>query len=187
MVFGRKQAYLRWFAVFISMSCVVLLNYSDYSLFPPLDMTPELRSVMKWISLFASLVATWFMFSTYSRIKEDMEEQTMQLLHETKDQNISLSQSSSLLREIFDRSPFSIFITAVDDGRLLFANARTIEQFELPTQEAVVFDYYANPNEQQIIIQTLQRSGKLNYLELELKTHTGKKFWAAASINPIEF
>ncbi len=92
--------------------------------------------------------------------------------------------SASLFEQLFDISPFPAVVSRLRDKAVLAINKRTSEMFGVPHAHALglfTTDYYANPEDRQLLAVPLERDGQADNVLLELRHPKGGTFWARAS------
>ena len=83
-----------------------------------------------------------------------------------------------------------ISITRIEDGWGLYGNKALADLLGAPVETLIdqkVGDYYYNPAERDIVLETLQKDGIIKNREIRLKRYDGSLFWANISISPITF
>ena len=103
----------------------------------------------------------------------------------------ALAESEQRFRAIANASPVAMLISAVEDGKLLFANKRLHEVLHeedgsLPGHRTP--DFYANIEDRTRLLQQLAESGRAQGFEIKVRRRDGTEFWAslAAQIMPFE-
>jgi diguanylate cyclase (GGDEF)-like protein/PAS domain S-box-containing protein len=101
-----------------------------------------------------------------------------------------LRESEVSLRTLLDMSPISIVGTRIADNKVVFANPRAGEMFELPMDQAIGQhspDFWVDPADRGVLLSGLQRDGRVDDLEVQMKTGTGHVFWVRLSSQRMRF
>jgi diguanylate cyclase (GGDEF)-like protein/PAS domain S-box-containing protein len=99
-------------------------------------------------------------------------------------------RSEDNLRKLFEVAPVSLVLTSAVEKRVILANWRTSELFEIPLEEMVgqrPTDYYVNPEERDRLLARVQQEGHVENFEALLKTATGRVFPALLSAQRLLF
>ena len=99
-------------------------------------------------------------------------------------QTAALRASEGRLNTILQSSPFPIVIARRIDGRILFANAPTVDLLELPALDALgraVPEFLEDTVDWQTFAQDVVRRGRLTDFETRLRTAEGRPFWSVLS------
>jgi diguanylate cyclase (GGDEF)-like protein/PAS domain S-box-containing protein len=116
---------------------------------------------------------------------------TMFVLHDISSRTRSeaaMRQSEENLRNVFENAPFPIIVTSEEEGYLLYVNPAALRLYNLEEsnlKELRNLYFYQNPEKRQEIRALLKEQGKIDYLELPLKTSDKQPLWVATSIRKI--
>jgi diguanylate cyclase (GGDEF)-like protein/PAS domain S-box-containing protein len=94
------------------------------------------------------------------------------------------------LQVIFASSPVALSLSRLSDRVVLEANQRAADLFEVPITEArgrPALDFWADPGDRDRLLGALQTAPRIERFESEMKTRTGRRFWAELSAGIIEF
>jgi PAS domain S-box-containing protein len=109
---------------------------------------------------------------------------------ERKHQEQALEQSNTRLRSLLETVPFSIAVTRRSDGKPLFNNAPMQKQNGLSPnidEHPYALDYYQHPEDRARVLAELVAKGRIDSIELALKTPAGEHWWALLSMVPMDF
>ncbi len=109
---------------------------------------------------------------------------------ERKHQEQALEQSNARLRSLLETVPFSIAVTRRSDGKPLFNNAPMQKQNGLSPnidEHPYALDYYEHPEDRARVLAELTTKGRIDSIELALKTPAGEHWWALLSMVPMDF
>lgn len=99
----------------------------------------------------------------------------------------ALKESEDKFKIIADNTPFPIIIINMN-SEVLYANRMTEEMFETKYKNAVNTDgYYFDISQRKAMKAILERTDTIKDYEIQLKTHTGRIFWALVSASFVEF
>ncbi|MDZ7966690.1 MAG: AAA family ATPase [Nostoc sp. DedSLP03] len=106
-----------------------------------------------------------------------------------KQAEAALQRSETKFRNIFENSQVGIFRARLSDGLFLDANQRFANLFGFDSPEEVIgllhgVDCYVNPSDRQQALELLNRDGKLQNFEVQLRKRDGTLFWALYSARP---
>ena len=133
---------------------------------------------------------------TVSRDKEDLE-----LILQTTTQHgdlieyelytqavLSVRQSEDLLRAIAESTPVLMFLTQRQDGAITYANSTASEQLGITVGDLLghhLYEFYANPLDEQNLLQMLEQQGYVRDYELQVIRADGTTIWVSSSIHPL--
>jgi diguanylate cyclase (GGDEF)-like protein/PAS domain S-box-containing protein len=92
--------------------------------------------------------------------------------------------SEDNLRKLFEVSPVSLVLTSAATKRVILANRRTSELFELDPEKMVgqhPTDFYVHPEARELLLARVEKEGHVENFEAVLKTATGRTFHALMS------
>ncbi|MGL5925612.1 PAS domain S-box protein, partial [Chroococcidiopsis sp.] len=101
----------------------------------------------------------------------------------------ALQRSETKFRNIFENSQVGIFRARLSDGLFLDANQRFANLFGFDSPDEVIgllhaVDCYVNPSDRHKAVELLNRDGKLQNFEVQLRRRDGTLFWALYSARP---
>ncbi|MEI8133108.1 MAG: PAS domain S-box protein [Leptolinea sp.] len=89
-----------------------------------------------------------------------------------------------------DNASFALTVVALESGKVLYANRRILNLFEIPLDQPVGRldqNYLINQEQYEPLIQKLKREGQITDQELHLKTWQGRPIWILMSANLVTF
>jgi diguanylate cyclase (GGDEF)-like protein/PAS domain S-box-containing protein len=98
--------------------------------------------------------------------------------------------SEDNLRKLFEVSPVSLVLTSAEKRRVIFANRRTSELFEIRPADMVgqsPTDFYVHPEDRERLLSRVREEGHVDNFEAMLKTATGRIFPALISAQHLLF
>jgi len=102
----------------------------------------------------------------------------------------ALKHSESSLRALFDAAPNPLAVTAIADGRILYANPAAMSVYELTPADIgkrMSTQFYQNPEDRAKIMRLLQEYGWVDDFELGMRTSSGQERWVLNSVRKIFF
>ena len=100
---------------------------------------------------------------------------------ELKKTSCALAEQETQFRQIIDNLPISISIVTLD-GTIRYANSQAMSLFEFSSMDELYNtkapNVWADPTRRNTWLDTLQKNGIVTNFEMDLKTPSGKKFWA---------
>lgn len=121
--------------------------------------------------------------SNYSLGKANVD--LLSIQEEMAHKNKELTQKEEELRTIIEASPIPYAVTKASDGTVLFTNKPLAEILNHPVEKLIgqkSLDYYYNPNEREFVLKQLEKHGKLENYELQLKKADGTPVWMLFSL-----
>ncbi len=111
---------------------------------------------------------------------------------ETKvaDRTRELRETEASLRALVDYSPIATVLTRMGDHRVLLANRRAARLFEVPLdaiQGQNAPDHWVEPGDRARYLERLRRHGRVDDMDVQLRTQTGRPFWARVSGQLLKF
>ncbi|WP_096595425.1 PAS domain S-box protein [Calothrix sp. NIES-2098] len=108
-----------------------------------------------------------------------------------KRQEQTLHDSEARLSAISEAIPIPLVISRLSDSLILYANQKFLETFLLVPEDLInsrkSSEFYYNPDERQLILQTLAKQGYVHNCEVQFKRANGSSFWAIASVQKLNF
>jgi diguanylate cyclase (GGDEF)-like protein/PAS domain S-box-containing protein len=112
----------------------------------------------------------------------------LEVLVEKRTQELRASQSA--VRRLFETSPVALVVTRIKDQTVLLANERAARLFEIPLADVAgqnAPDFWVHPDDRKALVASVREIGRHDGLEAELKTSSGKRFWAHVSATTLDF
>jgi len=135
------------------------------------------------------LLASQFAISYQNaRYYEQLQQHNAHLEQTVQERTRQLNKKNHHLEAILQALPIP-FVVSDLDGRLVECNDRLLQQFEVDEaifQQENAVNFYVNPDDRATMLHQLQQQGHVNDFECQLKTYTGKTFWALFSATRIE-
>jgi len=133
---------------------------------------------------FADFVALVLETAAWHEAKEALKQERDALEHKVTDRTRDLQESESNLRALVDFSPVSMVLTRISDSTVLLANRRASEMFEVPLQDIVgrhAPQHWIDLDLRAKYLEHVFRHGRIDDFEAEMRTRSGKTFWASLS------
>ena len=109
-------------------------------------------------------------------------------ISEKREMEERLRDSEQRFRGIAEGVPMPVVITYLDNGRFVYANARSAKVFGVPegaTAGRTVGEFYVDPADRQRLTAAVQQYGSVENFETRLRRADGSEFWALVSAQPI--
>ncbi len=106
------------------------------------------------------------------------------------DRTRELRETEASLRALVDYSPIATVLTRIGDHRVMLANRRAARLFEVPLdaiQGRLAPDHWVVPDDRGRYLERLRRHGRVDDMDVQLRTHTGRPFWARVSGQLLKF
>lgn len=101
----------------------------------------------------------------------------------------ALRKHGETLETLFAAAPMPLVLTGLDDGIVRYCNRRAADMFDTKVADVVgrrAPDFYANPEDRNAFVERLRSSGRVDSYEVQLRTVTGRSFWALMSSQAFE-
>ncbi|NDP47611.1 MAG: PAS domain S-box protein [Sulfuriferula multivorans] len=101
-----------------------------------------------------------------------------------------LRDSEAHYRSLIELAPFPAVITRVRDGILIYGNHRAEVQYGISREQGIgqpAEEFYEDRSERMRFLEPLQKTGKVDDLEVRMRTADGRPFWALVSASIVEF
>ena len=151
------------------------------------DATSHLFSAqkVKVMELLAGQFAiTWLNACYYDQLQQYNE----QLEHTVAERTHQLNKKNQHLEAILQALPIPFIVTSAD-GRLIEGNERLYRLFELNNKRLPDLNarhFYVHEADREELLRQLEQQDMVNDFECELKTASGKTFWAQFSVTSID-
>ncbi|MFN8467402.1 MAG: PAS domain S-box protein [Caldilineaceae bacterium] len=96
----------------------------------------------------------------------------------------ALRASEERYRQITDNAPMATVIVDYATGKVVYANRRALEVFEMPPEEALgtaVLGFYADGADREELVKRLETAGQVNGFVVRMRTARGRDLWMAAN------
>ncbi len=168
----------------------------------------EKRSWQPWEELVAGSIADFVALALEAaernlakqQLEAEVRERTLELTRaneklvrearERERAEARVQHSEDNLRKLFEVSPVSLVLTSAAEKRVILANRRTSELFEVDPQRLVgqrPSDFYVDPDERERLLARVVKEGHVDNYEATLKTATGRIFPALMSAQRLLF
>jgi diguanylate cyclase (GGDEF)-like protein/PAS domain S-box-containing protein len=138
----------------------------------------------------ADLVGTAMGAAESARQARELEGLRIGLEHIVKERTEELEASRAGLQRLFETLPVAIVVTSVADGRVLFINERASQLFEVPVAEAegqLAPDFWVHPEDRARLVKQTMENGRVDDVEAEIKTRSGRRIWASLSASLFQY
>ena len=135
-------------------------------------------------SSFADFVALVLETAAWHEAKEALRMERDALETKVADRTRDLRESEANLKALVEFSPAAMVLTRISDSRVLLANRRASAMFEVPLEEIHNRDapgHWVNLEERKRYLEQVFRTGRADDFESEMRTASGKTFWASLS------
>lgn len=101
----------------------------------------------------------------------------------------SLAESEEGLKRVLDAAPVPLAMTRPSEAKLIYANRHCQALFHVdrPTEGMDVRQFYANPDERDRFVESLQRHGELRDFEVLMRRADGVDRWMMVSASQIDY
>lgn len=102
----------------------------------------------------------------------------------------ALRESEARYRSLLEMAPFPVVLTRVRDGILMYGNHRAEIQYGISREQGIgqpAARFYENHAERERFLEPLRKTGKVDDLEVRMRTAAGRPFWALVSASIVEF
>jgi diguanylate cyclase (GGDEF)-like protein/PAS domain S-box-containing protein len=96
----------------------------------------------------------------------------------------AVRRSEQNVRALFEAAPVALVLSRLSDNRVLIANHRAADLFEIPLNEVEgqrTPDYYVDVDERERLVGTLRAEGRFENYAVRMRTRSGREFWAMLS------
>ncbi|PKN94994.1 MAG: hypothetical protein CVU44_04075 [Chloroflexi bacterium HGW-Chloroflexi-6] len=102
----------------------------------------------------------------------------------------AMRQSEENLRIVFENAPFTIAVTTIKEGRILYINPAGLKLFNVdPSQRKDLYaqNFYRDINGRKLLAETLEKTGYADNIEMSMQTANKEPLWIAASARKIVY
>jgi diguanylate cyclase (GGDEF)-like protein/PAS domain S-box-containing protein len=173
-----EASVLRSLLLFLFLSMLAELAFTTYlGVYDASNLIGHLIRLVSYFFLYEALIRT------------GLQQPFGLVFRDLKLKEAALLRSEADLQRLFDINPFPVVITTRSDSRFLKVNQAALEFFELTPADLPDYrgiDFYINPDDRKKILELLQKEGKVQQEELELKTKSAKPVWCLVNGVTIE-
>jgi len=135
-------------------------------------------------SSFADFVALVLETAAWHESEDALRKERDALETKVAERTRDLQESEAGLRALVDYSPIATVLTRIRDHKVVLANRRAATIFEVPLdaiKERDAPDHWVDPDERNQYLERLRRFGRVDDLDVRLRTRSGRIFWARVS------
>lgn len=123
------------------------------------------------------------------RATDELAQGKTMLERRVEERTAELLESEQRMRHLIEALPFPVVVSALQEDKCFYANGPALALFEETSGEQVNVSqkYYAIPEQRQQVLELLQRDGRVQGLEVALKSSKGNRFWALISVVPMVY
>ena len=139
---------------------------------------------------FADFVALVFQTASWHDAQRALRGERDALEGKVEERTRDLRESEANLRALLDNSPVAMVLTRIADHRVVFANRRAAEMFEVPVEDVEgrsAPDFWVVPGDRERFLTGLYKNGRVDDLETQLRAQGGRMFWARVSGQQMRF
>ena len=139
---------------------------------------------------FADFVALVMEAASWNDAQQALREERDALERKVEERTRALSESESSLRALIDFSPVAMVLTSAADQRVLLVNRRAAALLEMTIdtiEGQSVPDYWVSVRDKTRFLEHLRRRGRVDDMETELRSQSGRVFWARVSAQRLRF
>jgi len=105
---------------------------------------------------------------------------------ERREMELALARSEERFRRLLDNAPFPVVVSLPTGAEVVYLNQQAADQMGISRNGSYrTLDFYADRNDRERILAELHRKGGINQVEIQLRTATGRVFWAYLSVQQI--
>jgi diguanylate cyclase (GGDEF)-like protein/PAS domain S-box-containing protein len=141
-------------------------------------------------SSFADFVALVLETAAWHEAEDALRLERDALESKVADRTRDLRESESNLRALVDFSPVAMVLTKIADSTVLLANRRAAAMFEVPLtaiQGRNAPAHWVNLSERTKYLEHVFRHGRIDDFEAEMRSASGRTFWARLSGQRLRF
>jgi diguanylate cyclase (GGDEF)-like protein/PAS domain S-box-containing protein len=141
-------------------------------------------------STFADFVAAAFEAQSRTRDVAERRAHEQVLERQVAERTAALTDSEQNLQALLDAAPIPLVLTRVSDHTVVYANARAATLFDLPVEEIKGKDassFWIDKKQRQSFLSVLLSKGRVDDLEIQLRTWKDRIFWARINAQAVRF
>jgi diguanylate cyclase (GGDEF)-like protein/PAS domain S-box-containing protein len=141
-------------------------------------------------SSFADFVALVLETAAWHEVESALRNERDALETKVTERTRDLQDSETNLRALVDYSPTAMVLTRLADSTVLLANRRAAAMFEVPLKEIQgrpVPQHWVNLAERTRYLEHVLRFGRMDDFETQMRSASGKTFWARLSGQRLRF
>lgn len=109
---------------------------------------------------------------------------------ELEEQLRQLRADQQSFEVLFDASPVPLILSRGRDQIVLTINQAASSLFEVPVETALgrkAIDYWVDPDDRARVLHEIKTKGRADGVEAQLRTTSGRLFWAIVSATPVTY
>lgn len=102
----------------------------------------------------------------------------------------AIRRSEEGIRTLFAAAPVALVLSRIADNKVVLANRRAADLFEVPLEEAVGQEppnFWVNPQERHSYLEKVREQGFVDNFTAHMQSRHGRIFWALLSARIVEF
>jgi diguanylate cyclase (GGDEF)-like protein/PAS domain S-box-containing protein len=155
----------------------------------------EPRRWQFWEELVASTFADFvaLVFEAKGRLSDSAKREARQqeLEQLVAERTEALTEAEQSLQALLDATPVALVLTRASDHRVVYANARALALFEVPsTLDFLAYDagqFWVDPQDRQTFLETVLKKGRIDDVEVRLRSRRGNVFWVRMNAQAVRF
>ena len=105
---------------------------------------------------------------------------------ERRQMELALARSEERFRTLLDNAPFPVVVSLPATGEVVYLNQQAADQVGIARDGSYhTLDFYADPADRNRLLTQLRATGSVDQIEIQLRSATGRVFWAYVSIQQI--
>jgi diguanylate cyclase (GGDEF)-like protein/PAS domain S-box-containing protein len=139
---------------------------------------------------FADFVALVLETASWRQADRELRQERDALESKVAERTRDLRESEANLRALLELSPVSMVLTRISDHKVVFANRRAAEMFQVPVDAVVgrsAPEFWVDAGERERFLAGLTRDGRVDDFEARLRSQDGPVFWARVSGQRLRF
>lgn len=139
---------------------------------------------------FADFVALVLETSSWHQSERALRVERDALESKVEERTRELRDSEANMRAMLELSPISMVLTRMSDHTVVFANRRAAEMFEIPIDAVpgrLAPEFWVAAADRERFLSGLFRNGRIDDLEAQMCSASGRRFWARVSGQRLRF